>query len=57
LIVFAGSGSTLIAADQTNRIGYGIELDRGYVDVIIERLGNFTGEKAVLVSNAESTKA
>jgi DNA modification methylase len=54
---FAGSGSTLVAAHQTNRIGYGIELDRGYVDIIIERLEKITGEKAVLVSNAESTKA
>lgn len=54
---FAGSGSTLVAAHQTNRIGYGIELDPGYVDVIIERLEKATGEKAVLINNAESTEA
>ena len=54
---FAGSGSTLIAAHQTNRIGYGIEIDPGYVDVIVERLEKATGEKAVLINNAESTEA
>lgn len=34
---FLGSGSTLIAADQTGRICYGIELDEKFVDVIIKR--------------------
>jgi site-specific DNA-methyltransferase (adenine-specific) len=51
---FAGSGSTLVAAHQTGRIGYGIEIDPIYVDVIVERLEKATGEKAVLVQNAES---
>ena len=54
---FAGSGSTLVAAHQTNRIGYGIEIDPIYVDVIVERLEKVTGEKAVLVQNAESAQA
>lgn len=54
---FAGSGSTLVAAHQTNRIGYGIELDPAYVDIIIERLEKITGEKAVLITDAESAKA
>ena len=32
---FLGSGSTLIACEQTNRICYGIELDEKFVDVIV----------------------
>jgi DNA modification methylase len=35
---FCGSGSTLLAAHQLERIGYGIELDPGYVAVALERL-------------------
>lgn len=34
---FLGSGSTLIAAEQTNRICFGIELDEKFVDVIVKR--------------------
>ena len=48
LDLFGGSGTTLIAAEQTNRTAYLMELDPKYVDVIIERYENFTGEKAVL---------
>lgn len=47
---FGGSGSTLIASEQTNRICYCMELDPKYVDVIIERWENFTGEKAVKIN-------
>ena len=53
LDAFGGSGSTLLAAEQTNRISRIIELDPKYCDVIIQRWENFTGEKAVLV-NAKS---
>lgn len=35
---FCGSGSTLVAAEQTGRHGYGVELDPKYVAVILERL-------------------
>ena len=38
LDAFAGSGTTLIAAEKTGRRGYGIELDARYCDVIIRRL-------------------
>jgi len=38
---FAGSGSTLIAAEQTGRRSYNIELDAVYCDVIVERYKNY----------------
>lgn len=44
---FGGSGSTLIACEQINRKCYMCELDPKYVDVIIERWENLTGQKAV----------
>lgn len=43
---FLGSGSTLIASAQTERIGIGCEISPAYCDVTIERWQNFTGEKA-----------
>ena len=46
LDVFGGSGSTLIACEQLNRKCYMMELDPHYIDVIIERWENFTGQKA-----------
>lgn len=46
---FLGSGSTLIACEQTNRICYGMELDPAYIDVIITRWENYTGKKAKLL--------
>ncbi len=49
LDVFGGSGSTLIACEQLNRNCYMMELDPKYIDVIIERWEQFTGEKAVLI--------
>ena len=48
LDVFGGSGSTLIACEQLNRICYMIEIDPKYCDVIIRRWENLTGQKAVL---------
>jgi len=46
---FLGSGSTLIAAEKTNRKCYGMEIDPHYCDVIIKRWEDFTGNKAELV--------
>jgi ParB family chromosome partitioning protein len=43
LDLFLGSGSTLIACEQTNRICYGMEIDNRYIDVIINRYCKFTG--------------
>lgn len=48
LDLFAGSGSTLIAAEQVQRNCYAMELDPKYCDVIIKRWENLTGEKAIL---------
>lgn len=46
---FGGSGSTLIAAEQVNRVCYMMELDPKYCDVIIKRWESLTGEKAKLI--------
>jgi DNA modification methylase len=47
---FAGSGSTLIAAEQTNRLCYTMELTPEYCDVILQRWETLTGQTAKLVS-------
>lgn len=49
---FGGTGTTMIACEQLNRVCYMAELEPAYCDVIIERWENFTGNKAVLL-NAE----
>lgn len=43
---FGGSGSTLIACEQLNRICYTMEIDPKYVQVIIDRFEKMTGTKA-----------
>jgi DNA modification methylase len=48
LDLFLGSGSTLIAADKTKRICYGMEIDPHYCDVIVARWEQATGLKATL---------
>jgi DNA modification methylase len=45
---FAGSGSTLIAAEKTGRQAYLLEVDPRYCDVVIRRFGAFTGKIAQL---------
>lgn len=47
LDLFAGSGTTIIAAEQNGRRAYCMELDPKYVDVIIDRWEKFTDGKAV----------
>lgn len=47
---FGGSGSTLMACEQTNRSCYMIEYEAAYIDVIIKRWEDFTGKKAELIS-------
>ena len=46
---FGGSGSTLVAAEQTGRVCCSMELDPVYCDVIVHRWEEFTGQKAVLL--------
>ena len=50
LDLFGGSGTTMIAAEQLGRNAYLMELDPRYVDVIVNRWENLTGEKAVLLN-------
>lgn len=50
LDLFGGSGTTIMACEQNGRRGYSMELDPRYVDVIIKRWEDFTGEKAVKIS-------
>jgi len=45
---FLGSGSTLIAAEQTGRVCYGLDIDPKYVDVIVIRWQQQSGQKATL---------
>lgn len=51
--VFLGSGSTLIACEQTDRICYGMELDPQYVDVICRRYQNLTGIEPILEATSQ----
>ena len=50
--LFGGSGSTLMACEQTNKTCYIMELDPKYVDVIINRWEEYTGKKAELIRRA-----
>lgn len=45
---FLGSGTTMIAAEQTERICCGLEIDPKYIDVIVQRWQTFTGRTAGL---------
>lgn len=47
LDLFGGSGSTLIACEQTNRKCYMMEIDPYYCQVIIDRWEKFTGKEAI----------
>jgi DNA modification methylase len=51
LDLFGGSGSTLVACEKTARLGYLMELDPKYCDVIVKRWQDFTGKAA---THAES---
>jgi len=50
LDVFGGSGTTLIACEQTGRRCYMMEIAPRYCDVILKRWENLTGKKAVRVN-------
>lgn len=53
LDLFGGSGTTIMACEQNGRCAYTMEYDPKYVDVIIERWEQFTGQKAVLLKDFE----
>jgi DNA modification methylase len=48
---FLGSGTTLIAAEKTGRTCYGMEFSPAYVDVILKRWEDFTGDTAKIVGS------
>ena len=50
---FCGSGSTLIASQKTGRVCYGMELDPKYVDVIVQRYVDYTGNEEI-IKNGET---
>ena len=54
---FIGSGTTIVAAEQTGRICYGMEIVPYYCDVAIARWEAFTGGQAVLVQEREMAYA
>lgn len=54
LDLFSGSGSTLIACESKNKIGFMMELSPDYCDVIIKRWQDFTGKEATLEETGET---
>jgi DNA modification methylase len=54
---FGGSGTTLIAAEKTGRVGRMIELDPKYVDVIVRRWQDWTGKQATRESDGVAFEA
>jgi DNA modification methylase len=44
---FLGSGTTVIAAEMTGRVCVGLELNPAYVDVVVRRWMEFTGQDAI----------
>jgi len=44
---FVGSGTTIMACEQNGRIGYGLELDGKYVDVIVSRYNEYITESGI----------
>jgi DNA modification methylase len=51
---FLGSGTSVIAAEMTGRVCCGLELNPGYVDVIVRRWQLFTGRAAKHQASAQS---
>ena len=51
---FSGSGTTIVAAQQTGRICRAMEIMPKYVDVAVRRWQNFTGKQATLESTGQT---
>jgi len=56
LDIFGGSGSTLMACEQTNRVCRIVEFEEKFCDVIVKRYIKQTGDIAILVRNGEKTE-
>jgi DNA modification methylase len=54
---FLGSGTTLAAAELTERVCYGLEIDPKYIDTVILRWQNLTGGKATLEGDGRTFEA
>ena len=51
---FAGSGTTIIAAERQGRDCYAMEIDPGYVDASVKRWEDYTGEKATRLDKGDT---
>ena len=51
---FAGSGTTLLGAERTGRVGYGLEIEPRYVDSAIRRLAEHAGLEAVHIESGHT---
>lgn len=54
---FSGSGTTIIACEQTGRVCHAIELSPAYVDVAVKRWQSFTGKAATLEGDGRTFEA
>lgn len=54
LDAFCGSGTTILAAERTGRVGYGIELDPLYCDLIARRFQALTGQAVVYEATGQT---
>jgi len=51
---FSGSGTTILAAEQTDRVCYAMEREPIYVDLTVNRWQSFTGGKAVKIEGNDN---
>jgi DNA modification methylase len=54
LDTFMGSGTTLIAAERTGRVCYGLEIDPHYAEIALDRWAAMTGQEPVLEATGET---
>ena len=51
--LYLGVGSTLIACEKTNRVCYGMEIDPKYIDVVVQRYVDYTGNNKIKLNGKE----